>query len=345
MLTDKRILITGAGGSFGTCFINRLLNDHDIDKVICFSRDPHKHDVLRQRFDNHPKLNCIIGDVRDKDRLRIAFDGVDYVIHAAALKQVVDGEYNADEYVKTNVVGTGNVCYAAWAAGVRKVVALSSDKACSPCNNYGRSKAQAEGVAINWNHYAALSDTRYCATRYGNVIGSEGSVVPFFRKMLAAGEPLQITDTRMTRFWMSLEQSVDLVLFALENMIGGETFVPSLPAIRIMDLAAAMVHDKVGDGLDEMPPPPDESVNVAGCFFDIIGIREGEKLHEALIAPEEVGRTQEYGGYYIIEPMVSKWRRDGEGWDAERVDEDFSYTSDTAEFLSVEQIRESIDGS
>jgi UDP-N-acetylglucosamine 4,6-dehydratase/5-epimerase len=257
-LLKKSILVTGATGSFGHAFIDKAL-DQGVGRIVVFSRDELKQYELRSSHANDERFRFFIGDIRDQERLRMAMRGVDYVVHAAALKQVDTAEYNPMEFVKTNVLGSENVIQAAIDAGVEKVIALSTDKASSPINLYGATKLTADKLFISSNHYAVAGGTRFSVVRYGNVIGSRGSVIPFFRKLAEAGDPIPITDTRMTRFFITLPQSVDFVSRALVDMTGGELFVPRIPSMRITDLAEAIA-------------PGAPTIN--------IGLRPGEKIHE-----------------------------------------------------------------
>ena len=239
MLEGSSILITGGTGSFGKAFITRLLADINPRRVVIFSRDELKQYEVRQQFGDDPRLRWFIGDIRDLHRLNRAMHGIDYVVHAAALKQVDTAEYNPWEFVKTNIVGSQNVIEASIDNGVKRVVALSTDKASSPINLYGATKLTADKLFISGNHYAASYETRYSVVRYGNVMGSRGSVIPFFRKLAAAGESLPITDFRMTRFFITLPQAVQFVLDSFELMTGGELYVPRIPSMKITDLAQA----------------------------------------------------------------------------------------------------------
>jgi len=265
ILEGKVIMITGGTGSFGRVFIRRILEKHNPRKVIVFSRDEYKQYSMQQEFYKYKeKLRFFLGDIRDKDRLYRAFEGVDYIVHAAALKHVPILEYNPIEAVKTNIMGAQNIIDAAIDRGVKKVIALSTDKAVNPINLYGATKLAMEKLLVAANSYAGAKDTCFSVVRYGNVVGSRGSVIPFFKKLVAEGcKELPITDERMTRFWITLDDAVDLVLFALKEAEGGEVFIPYIPSMRIVDLARAICAD---------------------CKFKFIGIRPGEKLHETLIS-------------------------------------------------------------
>ena len=311
------ILITGGTGSFGKAFLARVLETRNPAKVIVFSRDELKQYEMRQTFGNDPRVRFFIGDIRDRDRLRMALHGVDYVVHAAALKQVDTAEYNPMEYVKTNILGSENVILASIDAGVKKVVALSTDKASSPVNLYGATKLTADKLFISSNNYGHNYGTSFSVVRYGNVMGSRGSVIPFFRELAERGEALPITDRRMTRFWITLPQAVDFVLQSFVTMQGGELYVPRIPSMRVVDLAEAIA-------------PGAELVEV--------GIRPGEKLHEEMISAEDSRRTIRQEGRYVVMPTLAEWGFiEPEG---ELVPDGFSYTSDTNDlWLSVEELR------
>jgi len=320
--TDKVVLITGGTGSFGKKMTKILLAEKDPKKIIIFSRDELKQHEMRVAGYNDPRLRYFIGDVRDRDRLIRAMHGVDIVIHAAALKQVPACEYNPMEAVKTNIIGTSNVLEAALDSGVKKVLALSTDKAVGPVNLYGGTKLVAEKLVIQSNAYAAGTSTRYSCVRYGNVVGSRGSVVPLFIKQRGNGK-ITITDERMTRFWLSLEQGVHFVINCIEQMEGGEVFIPKIPSTKVMDLARAIA--------------PDAEV-------EIIGIRPGEKLHEGLLSVDESRHTVELERMYVIQPTEAIWF--GYSWQdkGKPLAEGFSYTSDAnTEWLDVEGIRKYIE--
>lgn len=288
ILSGSSILITGGTGSFGKAFIRYALDHLDPKRLVIFSRDELKQYEVRQLFNNDPRLRWFIGDIRDERRLARALHGVDYVVHAAALKQVDTAEYNPFEFVKTNVIGSQNVIEASIDAGVKRVVALSTDKASSPINLYGATKLTADKLFISGNHYAAAYETRFSVVRYGNVMGSRGSVIPFFRKLGDEGKPLPITDMRCTRFFISLEHAVEMVVDSFDFMQGGELLVPRIPSIKVTDLAHAVVPDA-------------ELVDV--------GLRPGEKLHEEMISPEEGRRAIiiQGGKYFIIQPDLATW--------------------------------------
>ena len=315
-MNGKTILVTGGTGSFGQQFIEDVLTLNP-KKVIIFSRDELKQYDMSQRFKDK-RLRFFLGDVRDRDRLMRAFEGVDYVVHAAALKQVPAAEYNPFECIKTNVLGAQNVIEAAIDNGVQKVIALSTDKAVNPTNLYGASKLCSDKLFVAGNTYSSI--TRFACVRYGNVIGSRGSVIPLFQKQKETGT-LTITDSRMTRFWLSLEQAVDLVLTAFLEMKGGEIFVPKIPSMKILDLAIAIAP---------------------GCKIDTIGIRPGEKLHEVLIPMEDAERTIEYSDYFVIQPNVMADARMDWGVKLKRSNlyADFTYASDTNhQWLTEEELK------
>jgi len=319
--TNKVILITGGTGSFGKKMTKILLAEYHPKKVIIFSRDELKQHEMRVAGYDDPRLRYFIGDVRDRDRLVRAMHGVDIVVHAAALKQVPACEYNPMEAIKTNIIGTSNVIEAALDAGVGKVLALSTDKAVSPANLYGATKLVAEKLVIQSNTYAAGTSTRYACVRYGNVVGSRGSVVPLFLRQRANGK-ITITDERMTRFWLSLEQGVHFVIRCIEQMEGGEVFIPKIPSTKVVDLARAIA-------------PKAE--------IEIIGIRPGEKLHEDLLSVEEARNAVERESMYVIKPPETLWNRT-QHYEGTPLPEGFSYTSDkNAEWLDVDGIRQYIE--
>ena len=317
--TNKTVLVTGGTGSFGKKFIKILLEKYNPAKVIVFSRDELKQHEMRVAGFNQENLRYFIGDVRDLGRLRRAVEGVDIVVHAAALKQVPACEYNPIEAIKTNIEGTSNVVEAVLDSGVRRVLMLSTDKAVSPANLYGATKLAAEKLTIQSNAYAGGRETRFSCVRYGNVVGSRGSVVPVFLRQRDSGK-LTITDARMTRFWLSLEQGVNFVINAIEKMYGGEVFVPKIPSTTIPDLAKAIAPD---------------------AELEVIGIRPGEKLHEVLISEDEARSTIELEDMYVVQPATSPWF--GYEWESKgnKVPEGFRYASDTnTEWLSVDEIKE-----
>ncbi len=315
------ILVTGGTGSFGKKFIEIMQRDFQPKKIIIFSRDELKQHEMRMAGFNQPNLRYFIGDVRDRERLRRAMQGVDIVVHAAALKQVPACEYNPMEAIKTNILGSSNVIEAALDTGVKKVLALSTDKAVNPVNLYGATKLSAEKLFVQSNAYAAGTATRFSCTRYGNVVGSRGSVVPVFLRQRESGK-LTITDPRMTRFWLSLEQGVRFVIRCIEQMEGGEVFVPKLPSMRVTDLAKAIAPD---------------------AEIEVIGIRPGEKLHEVLVNEDEARHSVELDDMFVIQPAQALWF--GYAWQdkGKPLPDGFRYASNTnTEWLTVEQIREMI---
>jgi UDP-N-acetylglucosamine 4,6-dehydratase len=321
LLQGASVLVTGGTGSFGKAFLRHLLDEQDPRRVVVFSRDELKQFEVRRMFGDDPRLRWFIGDVRDRDRLRRAMHGVDYVVHAAALKQVDTAEYNPFEYIATNVNGSENVVEAAIDNGVKKVVALSTDKASSPINLYGATKLCADRMFVSANHYAAHHETRFSVVRYGNVMGSRGSVIPLFRGLAERGESLPITDKRMTRFWITLPQAVRFVVDSFDLMHGGELYVPRIPSMRVVDLAEAVAP---------------------GSSTHEIGIRPGEKLHEEMIAPDDSRRTVRLGDRYVVMPYVAGWGYEPPAA-GEAVPDGFAYRSDTNDlWLSTEGIREMI---
>lgn len=321
MLTNKTILITGGTGSFGHHFVDYVLKHYNPKKIIIYSRDEFKQFNMQNAYREFAQiLRFFIGDVRDEKRLCMAMNGVDYVIHAAALKQVPACEYNPNEAIKTNVNGAMNVINAALGAGVKKVIALSTDKAVNPINLYGGTKLVSDKLFCAANAYGGTDGTRFAVVRYGNVAGSRGSVIPFFRNIMNnGGTELPITDFRMTRFWISLEQGVKLVVKALEEARGGETFISKIPSFKITDLAEAMFP---------------------GCEKKEVGIREGEKLHEIMVTREDSLHTYEYEKHYIIYPHYNWWGKEDLIPNGKPVEPEFEYSSGTnTEWLSVEQLR------
>lgn len=321
MLNGKTILITGGTGSFGNHFTDYVLQHYKPKKIIIYSRDEFKQFQMRNRLMEHDAvMRYFIGDVRDEARLRRAFEGVDYVIHAAALKQVPACEYNPNEAIKTNIHGAMNVIEAALDTGVKRVVALSTDKAVNPVNLYGGTKLVSDKLFIAANAYSGQRDTRFAIVRYGNVAGSRGSVIPFFRSLVESGErELPITDFEMTRFWITLEQGVRLVIKALGESKGGETFIAKIPSFKITDLAKAILPDGV---LKE------------------VGIREGEKLHEVMITKEDSLYTYEYDQHFIVYPHMSWWTENNAIQGGRPVAHGFEYSSGTNSWwLTVEQLR------
>jgi len=318
VLGNASILITGGTGSFGRSFIRHALHTLEPKRIVVFSRDEMKQYEARQAFGDDPRLRWFLGDVRDRYRLARAMHGIDYVVHAAALKHVDAGEYNPSEFVQTNVTGSQNVVDAAIECGVRKVVALSTDKASSPINLYGATKLVADKLFISANHYAAGHPTRFAVVRYGNVLASRGSVIPLWRKLAADGASLPVTDKRMTRFWITLDQAVRFVVDSFDLMRGGELFVPRIPSMKIMDLAEAVAPE---------------------CPVHEVGVRPGEKLHEEMVALEDGRRTLRYPDRYVVQPTIATW-----GYTplpgGERVGEGFAFRSeDNDRWLSVTELR------
>ena len=325
-LNDKTILVTGGTGSFGQQFIRTVLENFDMRRCIVFSRDEQKHYDMSRTLpvENYPCMRYFIGDVRDVDRLELAMRDVDYVVHAAAMKHVPLAEYNPFECVMTNIHGAENVVKAALRKGVKRVIALSTDKAANPINLYGATKLAADKIFIAANNLAGAGGTEFSVVRYGNVIGSRGSVIPFFRQLIAEDVPhLPITDERMTRFWITLDQGVQFVLSCLRMMRGGEVFVPKIPSMRIVDVARCLAPGKP---------------------IEVIGIRPGEKLHEVMVPADEARATLDHGDRYIVLPtfMASPdavYRAAG----ASPVKNDFSYASDSnEEWLSGDELTEMV---
>ena len=324
-LADKAVLITGGTGSFGKKCVATLLREGPPRRLVVFSRDEQKHVAMARHVfppERYPQIRYFVGDVRDLSRLKRALRGIDYVIHAAAMKHVHLAEYNPQECIRTNIGGAENVINACLDTGVKKVVALSTDKAANPINLYGATKLCSDKLFIAANGLAGGDGTRLAVVRYGNVVGSRGSVIPLFVRERENGR-LPITDPRMTRFWITLERGVDLALRAFELMRGGEIFVPKIPSMNIMDLARAIGPE---------------------CETHNVGIRPGEKLHECLIPSDEARYAVEFEDHFVIEPSFHDWVADvGERPGGRRCAEDFVYTSDTnADWLSVEQLREMI---
>ena len=324
MLNDRAILVTGGTGSFGHHFVEYVLSHYEPKKIIIYSRDEYKQFVMREQYKEHEDLlRFFIGDVRDESRLKIAMKGVDYVIHAAALKQVPTCEYNPNEAIKTNINGAMNVINACLETNVKKVVALSTDKAVNPINLYGGTKLVSDKLFCAANSYSGDGGTRFAVVRYGNVAGSRGSVIPFFQNLIDKGEKkLPITDFRMTRFWISLEQGVELVIKALEDSHGGETFISKIPSFKVTDLAEAMLP---------------------GCDKKEIGIREGEKLHEVMVTREDSLHTYEYDKHFIIYPHYVWWGEKDIIPGGRLVKPEFEYSSGTnIDWLSLEQLKEKL---
>jgi UDP-N-acetylglucosamine 4,6-dehydratase len=320
MLDDKNILITGGTGSFGKIFTEIVLKKYKPRRLIIFSRDELKQFEMAQMFpvEEHPSIRFFIGDVRDKERLHRAFQGIDCIIHAAALKQIPAAEYNPFEAVKTNIIGAQNVINVAIDQRVERVIALSTDKAANPINLYGATKLCSDKLFVAGNAYVQRNQTRFAVVRYGNVVGSRGSVIPFFKKLVNKGV-LPVTDPRMTRFWITLEQGVEFVLKNLKRMVGGEIFVPKLPSMNIMDLAKAIAPD---------------------CETKIVGIRPGEKLHEIMVPRDDAINTLEYKDYFLIKPAFKYFDRlfceDG----CQKVPDDFEYSSgNNTWWLTTEEMK------
>lgn len=318
MLKNSSILITGGTGSFGNTFIPMTLEKYDPKRLVIYSRDEMKQWDMSQKFAGDPRVRFIIGDVRDKDRMTRALDGIDYVVHAAATKIVPTAEYNPFECVKTNINGAMNLIDACIDKGIKRVVALSTDKASNPINLYGATKLASDKLFVAANGYAGSHDTRFAVVRYGNVMGSRGSVIPFFLSRSESGS-LPITDPRMTRFMITLEQGVELVWHAFEDMQGGEIYVKKIPSMNIRDIAIACAPDA-------------EQLT--------IGIRPGEKIHEQMIGIEDAPHTFSYEGHYKILPMIHNWSSDPSRIkNGIRVAQDFVYTSDNnTEWMSVEEL-------
>ncbi|MEG6616512.1 UDP-N-acetylglucosamine 4,6-dehydratase (inverting) [Peptococcaceae bacterium 1198_IL3148] len=325
MFNNKSILITGGTGSFGKRFIKTILNDYKPKKVVVYSRDELKQFEMQQEF-NSTEMRYFIGDVRDVDRLIQAMRGIDYVVHAAALKQVPAAEYNPMECIKTNIHGAQNVITAAIANEVEKVIALSTDKAASPVNLYGATKLASDKLFVAANNMTGGHRTQFSVVRYGNVVGSRGSVLPFFKKLISEGaKELPVTDSRMTRFWITLQQGIDFVLKNFARMQGGEIFVPKIPSMRITDLVESLVP---------------------GMPIKIIGIRPGEKLHEVMVPIDDAHHTLEFDDHYVIKPTITfvnkiNYEINALGEKGVPVKQEFEYNSaNNTEFLTVQQLRE-----
>lgn len=326
MLNNKTVLVTGGTGSFGKCFTKYVLTHYRPKKIIIYSRDEFKQWMMADEFKEYEdKLRFFIGDVRDLNRLKRACEGVDYIIHAAALKQVPACEYNPNEAIKTNINGAMNVIDAALDSGVHRVVALSTDKAVNPVNLYGGTKLVSDKLFVAANAYAGAKDINFSIVRYGNVAGSRGSVIPVFDKIIKeGGTELPVTDVRMTRFWISLTQGVELVIKALSEAKGGETFISKIPSFKVTDLAEAMLP---------------------GCTIKETGIRPGEKLHEIMVTTEDSYTTYEYDKHFIVYPQMTWNSKQQPDLSGRKVEEGFSYSSGTnTEWLSVEDIRALLKG-
>ena len=319
MLKNSSILITGGTGSFGNCFVPLTLEKYNPDRLVIYSRDEMKQWEMAKIYGQDPRVRFFIGDVRDKDRLSRALNGIDIVVHAAATKIVPIAEYNPFECVKTNVFGAMNLIDACIDQGVKKVVALSTDKASSPSNLYGATKLTSDKLFIAGNSYTGKKETKFSVVRYGNVMGSRGSVIPFFQSLASAGK-LPITDQRMTRFMISLEQGVQLVWHAFEDMVGGEIYVKKIPSMSITDIAKAIAPDAIQE---------------------IVGIRPGEKLHEQMIGIEDAPDTYEYDEHFKILPAINNWFQDPSRISKGKlVSSSFTYSSDNnKEWMSAEELK------
>ena len=324
MFSGKSLLITGGTGSFGNTFVPMTLAKHNPKRLIIYSRDEMKQWEMAKKYQDDPRVRFFIGDVRDRERLYRALDGVDYVVHAAATKIVPTAEYNPFECVKTNINGAMNLIDACIDKGIKRVVALSTDKASSPVNLYGATKLASDKLFVAGNSYAGGHGTRFAVVRYGNVMGSRGSVIPFFLSIRHQGV-LPVTDERMTRFMISLEQGVELVWHAFDDMVGGEIYVKKIPSIKVTDLAAAIAPE---------------------ATIEIVGIRPGEKLHEQMIGPEDSYYTYEYPEHYKILPAINNWDTSAERIkDGKRVPEGFNYSSDNnPEWMAVAELQAWIAG-
>lgn len=316
-LMGSSILITGGTGSFGQAFVRYALDHLDPKRIAVLSRDELKQYEMKALFESDRRLRWFLGDIRDRERLNRAMKGIDYVVHAAALKQVDTAEYNPFEFVKTNVLGSQNVIDACIDAGVKKVVALSTDKASSPINLYGATKLTADKLFVSANNYSQVGSTAMAVVRYGNVMGSRGSVIPFFLSQVSSNQPLPITDRRMTRFWITLDQAVQFVVDSFDQMQGGELYVPRIPSMKLMDLV---------------------EVIAPGYPYRETGIRPGEKLHEEMISAEDSSRTVRLDDRYLVTPTISEWGFVPVAGD--KVEPGFSYRSDSNDqWLSAEDLR------
>ncbi len=328
-MNNQKILITGATGSFGKKMIDRIIKKYKFKRLVIFSRDELKQSLIREKYseDKYKNLRFFIGDIRDQERVKAAFNDIDIVIHAAALKQVTTAEYNPMECIKTNIIGAENVIKAALANNVKKVVALSTDKAVDPVNLYGATKLAAEKLFISANNIFGNKPTRFSVVRYGNVIGSRGSVVEVFNKILATNKPFPITDKNMTRFWMTIDESVNLVLRSLKLMNGGETYIPKIPSIRILDLAKSF--------------DPNKKIN-------FIGIRPGEKINEFLCSSSTAHLTLEFKDHFLIMPSFEgnikkiAYIKNKDGEKGKPVSQKFTYSSDKNSFLKISEIKKKL---
>jgi len=320
-LGGASVLITGGTGSLGKSLVEYLLNETKVRRIAIYSRDELKQQQMRIQFHDDARLRWFLGDIRDIDRLKRAFHGVDFVIHAAALKQVDTGEYNPMEFIKTNVLGSQNVIDASIEAGVKRVLALSTDKASSPINLYGATKLTADKLFVAANNYSFTYGTIFSVVRYGNVMGSRGSVIPFFKDLASQGKPLPITDLRMTRFWISIENAVKFIIESLSIMTGGELYVPRIPSMKIIDLARAVSP---------------------GSILEEIGMRPGEKLHEEMISADDSRRTVILENRFVVTPVVAEW-----GYKhpiGKNMSEGHAYRSDTNDmWISESEIKNFID--
>jgi len=317
-LTGKSILVTGGTGSFGKAFIQHVLRHHSPSRVVVYSRDELKQYEFRNELNDPEALRWFIGDVRDPGRLKRAMQGIEVVVHAAALKQVDTAEYNPFECIATNVLGAENVINAAIDSGVQRLIALSTDKASSPINLYGASKLCSDKLFVAGNHYSGSKGTKFSVVRYGNVMGSRGSVIPLFKKLATTGE-IPITDPRMTRFWITLPQAVDFVVSSFDQMRGGEIFVPKIPSTRILDIAEAAAP---------------------GVSTRSIGIRPGEKLHEEMVSEDDARRTYEISDRFVITPVIQEWGQTDWSTVGSRCSDGFAYRSNTNDWwLSIDEIR------
>lgn len=317
LLDGSSVLITGGTGSLGKALVRHLLANEKVRRIAIFSRDELKQLHMRNEFNDDPRLRWFLGDIRDIERLKRAFHNVDFVFHAAALKQVDTGEYNPMEFIKTNVLGSQNVIDASIEAGVKRVVALSTDKASSPINLYGATKLTADKLFIAANNYSYTYGTTFSVVRYGNVMGSRGSVIPLFKQLAGEGKPLPITDLRMTRFWISIEQAVQFVVESLEMMTGGELYVPRIPSMKIIDLAKAVAPE---------------------AEIEEVGMRPGEKLHEEMISADDSRRTFFLGNRFIVTPVAAEWGYKTPG--GKIMEEGHAYRSDTNEiWMTREDIK------
>lgn len=317
ILDNSSILITGGTGSLGKALVHKLLKETSVRRIAILSRDELKQQQMRDELGNDDRLRWFLGDIRDLDRLKRAFHNVDFVIHAAALKQVDTGEYNPMEFIKTNVLGSQNVIDAAIESGVKRVVALSTDKASSPINLYGATKLTADKLFIAANNYGHSYGTSFSVVRYGNVMGSRGSVIPFFESLARQGKSIPITDLRMTRFWISINDAVQFVFDSLEMMTGGELYVPKIPSMKIIDLAEAVAP---------------------GAVVHEVGMRPGEKLHEEMISADDSRRTVNLGDRFVVTPVVAEWGYMKPTGNA--MQEGVAYRSDTNDsWISQDDIR------